>query len=240
VSQTLEIFREDDGHDAALFGTLRYTYFRDRLDRVFSCGRYELGPDGSPTNHLDVLQTQLSAEQIETMPRLTPGLVVRANLNGSPGWAFERRRLLLAACVYGHIQSLPWPRKSPTKQRVAKQTDVNPAQESLFADFADEEVAGLEALLAGVIRLDMETFVVAHSLEVVTHDMELVLGRPRHNVDGGKAWHWAENLLTTPPGDSERLVSPSPPPTDPDAEPDAPVKLRRSALERPNDAAGGA
>ncbi|MGZ3388900.1 MAG: hypothetical protein ACXVCF_04850 [Isosphaeraceae bacterium] len=42
TSRTLEMFSEPDGHDAALLGNMRFTYFRDRLDRVFSCARYEV------------------------------------------------------------------------------------------------------------------------------------------------------------------------------------------------------
>ena len=229
ISRTLDFFSEPDGHDAALLGNIRFTYFRDRLDRVFSTGRYEVRADGSPTDHLDLLYAELTEDQIDTMLQLAPGRVVRDDLNGSPGWNFEGRRFLLAACVYGQIGQLPWLRKSPTKQRVAKQRPVDANQDSLFAGVADEELAGLEELIAAAFRLDVETFVVAHSLDVVTENAELVFGRPRHNSDGGKAWHWSEDLLAAPPGDGGRRTDMTPKPTGPDAEPDAPVRLRPSA-----------
>ncbi len=225
----MEVFSEPDGHDAALLGNIRFTYFRDRLDRVFSTGRYEVRADGSPTDHLDLVYAELTQAEIDTMPQLAPGTVVLDDLNGSPGWRFEGRRFLLAACVYGQIGQLPWPRKSPTKQRVAKQRSVDPNQESLFIGLADEEMAGVEQLVAAAFRLDVETFVVAHSLDIVTEDAELVLGRPRHNSDGGNAWHWSEDLLVAPPGDGGRRTDVTPTPTGPDAEPDAPVRLRPSA-----------
>lgn len=44
TSRTLEIFSEADGRNAALLGNLRFTLFRNRLDRVFACDRYELQP----------------------------------------------------------------------------------------------------------------------------------------------------------------------------------------------------
>ncbi len=104
------------------------------------------------------------------------------------GWAFKGRRFLLASCAFGKLDELPWPRKSPTKQRVARQREPNPAQVSLFADAADAEIAGLEELLANTYRLDLDTFVVAHTLDSVSQGTELVVGRPLFNSGGGQAW----------------------------------------------------
>jgi len=147
TSRTLEIFSEPDGHDEALLGTLRFTLFRDRLDRVFACDRYELQPGSGATDHLNLLYAELSQEDIRTMPQLAPELMRRADLTGSPGWAIEGRRFLLAACAFGKLDSLPWPRKSPTKQRVAQQRQPNPAQASLFEGVADEEIAAWRSCL---------------------------------------------------------------------------------------------
>ena len=147
TSRTLEIFSEPDGHDEALLGTLRFTLFRDRLDRVFACDRYELQPGSGATDHLDLLYAELSQEDIRTMPQLAPDLLCRADLTGSPGWAIEGRRFLLAACAFGKLDSLPWPRKSPTKRRVAQQRQPNPAQASLFEGVADEEIAAWRSCL---------------------------------------------------------------------------------------------
>jgi hypothetical protein len=239
VSRTLEVFSEPDGHDAALFGNLRFTLFRDRLDRVFACDRYELQPGSAATDHLDLLYAELSQNDIQAMPQIVPDLVRRADLMGSPGWAIGGRRFLLAACAFGKLDSLPWPRKSPTKQRVARQPQPDPAQPSLFDDVADEEIAGLQELLAAAHRLDLETFVVAHTLESVSGDMELVFGRARLNNGGGEAWYWYQDLLTAPPADSgrhrgdTRLLPP-------DSVPDAPVRLRPRTSEQPAGRAGEA
>jgi hypothetical protein len=237
--RTLEIFSEPDGHDDALLGTLRFTLFRDRLDRVFACDRYELQPGSAATDHLDLLYAELSQEDIWTMPQLPPDLVRRADLTGSPGWAIQGRRFLLAACAFGKLDSLPWPRKSPTKQRVAQQCRPNPAQASLFEGVADEESAGLEELFAATYRLDLETFVVAHALDPMRRDMELVFGRARLNNGGGGAWHWYQDLLTTLPADGGRRRGGTPLPTGPDSVPDAPVRLRLRASEQPTDRACG-
>lgn len=237
--RTLEIFSEADGHDAALLGNIRFTLFRDRLDRVFACEAYDLRPNSAPTDHLDLLYAELSDDDVRTMPQLSQDLVRRDNLTGSPGWACEARRFLLASCAFGKLDELPWPRKSPTKQRVARQRPPNPAQSSLFADAADAEIAGLEELLARAYRLDLDTFVVAHTLDSVSHASELAFGRPVFNTGGGQAWNWRHDLLAAPPTDGGRLRDDGPAPTGPDSVPDAPVRLRRPADERPADRARG-
>lgn len=233
VSRTLEIYSEADGHDTTLLGNLRFTLFRDRLDRVFSCDRYELPAGSDASAHLDLLYAELSARDAETMPRLDPRLVRRADLTGSPGWATRGRRFLLAACESGRIASLPWPRRSVTKQRVAAQAQPGGwVQRSLFDGAADAEIAGLEALFAAEQRLDLDTFVVAHSLDPVLARSELVLGRARLNAGGGPAWHWREDLMAEGrPGGSRgrrRGIGPA----GPDRAPDAPVRLRKDRPDR--------
>jgi hypothetical protein len=75
---------------------------------------------------------QLSKRDIDTKPRLVAGLVRRSNLNGSPGWAHGATRFLLASGVFGKLDQLSWPRKSPTKQQVARQHNPEPPQPTLF------------------------------------------------------------------------------------------------------------
>jgi hypothetical protein len=238
TTRSLEIYSEPDGHDHALLGTIRFTTLRDRLDRVFACERYAV-QTGNDAADLDLLYAELSARDIDTMPRLDPGLVRRANLNGSPGWAVEGRRFLLAAGEFGKLRELPWPQKSPTKQRVARQPSPEPPQPSLFEGFALEELGGLEAAVTAEHELDLETFVVAHSLDLLSRQMELVFGRPRLNSGGGQAWHWHQDLLTMPGGGGGRRTDDAPRPTGPNSVPDAPVRLRRQAGEQRDNRASG-
>jgi hypothetical protein len=170
------------------------------------------------------------------MPQLAPGLVRRADLIGSPGWAIGPRRFLLAACPFGKLDTLPWPRRSPTKQRVARQPQLHPAQGSLFEDLADEEIAGLEELLRPTHQLDLDTFVVAHTLDPLSQNIELVFGRARLNDGGGQAWHWYQRLLTEPPAKGGQHRGESPQAIGHDSAPDAPVRLRR---EQPGGRASG-
>ena len=234
VSRTLADYSEDAGYDAAWLGNTRFTLFRDRLDRVFSFGKYALQVDADSTDGLDLVHVELTERDIETMPTISPGQVRRADLNHSPGWRFEDQRFLLASCKFGKVEVLPWPQKSPTKQQVAKQTNLDP-QPTLFDLFAGDELTGINSPVNET--LDVETFVVAHTLDAVSQKRELVIGRPRLNDGGGDAWHWSENLLTGPlPPDGQQDV---PKPTGPDSAPDAPVRLRRKA-ERGDVAGGGA
>lgn len=199
TTRSLETYSEADGHDAAWLGNTRYTLFRDRLDRVFACERYAVR-SGNDDADLDLLYDQLSERDIDTIPRLDAGLVRRANLNGSPGWACGERRFLLASCVFGKLDRLPWPQKSPTKQRVAGQRNPEPPQPSLFEGLDPEEIGGLEALLTAGQDLDLTTYVVAHSLDALSQQVELVFGRARLNAGGGQAWYWRHDLLGAPCG----------------------------------------
>jgi hypothetical protein len=239
VTRTLATFSEADGHDAALLGNLRHTLFRDRIDRVFACGRYELQAASTGTDHLDLLLAELSDDDVRSMPQIPPGVVRRADLTNSPGWAIGNTRFLLAACDFGKLGSLPWTQRSPTKQRVAMQTNPDPDQPSLFDDASDDELALLVDALADSRRLDMTTFVVAHTLDVVGHALEIVLGRPRLNHDGGAAWHWVEDLLSVPPSEGGHLHGAGPTPAGPEPVPDAPVRLRRPGDEQRNNRAKG-
>jgi hypothetical protein len=233
VARTLEDHSDAAGYNATSLGTNRFTLFRDRLDRVFAGGKYRL-PDGTDAGiSLDVLHAELSDADIGTMPRLTPGTVREANLKGSPGWAWHDWRWLLASCAFGKIDDLPWSRKSPTKQDVARQPNPDPDQRSLFEDAAEGEISGLEALAATPqLNLALDTFIIAHSLDPVSRDVQLVFGRPQFNHGGGTAWHWREDLFRTPPTEGQWRFDAGPTPIRPDLVPDAPVRLRRRATEQ--------
>jgi hypothetical protein len=103
---------------------------------VFACGAYDLQPGSAPTAHLDLLYAELAQEHVSSMPQLAPDLVARDNLTARPGWAIGGRRFLLASCAPGKLDSIPWPPKSPTKRRVARQRQPDPAQRSLFDDIS--------------------------------------------------------------------------------------------------------
>ncbi|MGH3766385.1 MAG: hypothetical protein ACRDTX_14755 [Pseudonocardiaceae bacterium] len=238
TTRALETYSEADGHDAAWLGNTRFTLFRDRLDRVFACERYAVH-SGDDDTDLDLLYDQLSEQDVDTMPRLDIRMVRRSNLNGSPGWAYNGTRFLLASGGCGKLDQLPWPQKSPTKQRVASQRNPEPPQPSLFEEFALEEIGGLVATLAATRDLDVTTYVVAHSLDPLSQQIELVFGRARLNSGGGQAWHWRQDLLGTPPTGGGRRTDDAPLPTGPNTVPDAPVRLRRPAEERRDERASG-
>ena len=224
--RALESYSEADGHDDAWLGNTRFTLFRDRLDRVFACQRYAVSADDALD--LDVLYAELSDQDLVTMPRLAPGLVRRSDLHGSAGWAYRDRRFLLASGEFGRLDTLPWLQKSLTKQLVAMQRNPDIRQPSLFEDFPAEEFGAIDAaLLAADRELDIVTYVVAHTLDADSGDMELVFGRPRLNLGGGPAWYWREDLRTVSLAGAGRQTKTAPVPVDPAWVPDAPVRLRR-------------
>ncbi|MBF6342858.1 hypothetical protein IU421_10885 [Nocardia cyriacigeorgica] len=220
--------------DRGWVGYTRFKLFEDRLDRVFACERYSVG-SGDRDVALDLLYSQLPKGEAGSMPRLEPGLVTRNNLNLSPGWAFGNKRFLLASAEFGKLRELPWPQKSPTKQKVASQVDPDPAQGALFDYPTDAELRDSGTLLSVETELDMTTFVVGHSLDPLGGNIELGFGRPRLNSGGGQAWLWLENLLALPPSTGGQRADTSPQPTPADVEPDAPVRLRRQGGTLPGE-----
>jgi hypothetical protein len=229
--RALESYSEADGHDAAWLGNTRFTLFRDRLDRVFACDRYAASAaDGLD---LDVLYAELSDQDLLTMPRLLPGLVRRCDLRGSAGWGYRGWRFLLASGEFGGLDTMPWLHRSTTKQLVALQRSPDIRQPSLFEtllgeDGAAEAFGGIDTVLLAADReLDLVTYIVAHSLDAFSGEIELVLGRPRLNLGGGPAWHWYQDLLTVPLPGAGRRPDADQVPADPTGVPDAPVRLRR-------------
>jgi len=185
-----------------------------------------------------VLYAELSDQDLMTMPRLLPGLVRRCDLRGSAGWGYRGCRFLLASGEFGGLGTLPWLHKSTTKQLVAVQRNPGVRQPSLFEAMlaetllaeggAPEAFGGIDAaLLAADGELDLVTYVVAHSLDAFSGEIELVLGRPRLNLGGGPAWHWYQDLLTVPLPGAGLRPSAGQVPSDPSGVPDAPVRLRR-------------
>ena len=242
--RSLETYCEADGHDPAWLGHTRFTLFRDRLDRVFCCARYAVpAADG----HLDrdVLYAELSERDLATMPHLAPGLVLRRDVRGSAGWSWRQHWFLIASAEFGRIDTLPWLEKSVTKQLVAAQPDPDHRQPSLFEDLLTDGVLpndllpeeGAEGtalpprldplLLAADRRLKLPTFIVAHSLDADTGEIELTFGRPCLNLRGGSAWYWRENLLDVPlPSVRRTELHPAAATDKLSAVPDAQVRLR--------------
>ncbi|MCK9929483.1 hypothetical protein MXD62_20250 [Frankia sp. Mgl5] len=74
--QTVHAFDPRTGHNQSWVVHTALRLFRDRLDRVFSCLDLPVDP----------LVAGLSPWDVQSMPRVTPGVVVRDDLNGSPAW----------------------------------------------------------------------------------------------------------------------------------------------------------
>lgn len=224
MRRVLADYSEDAGHDSAWVGMTRFVLLRDRLDRAFSSGRYQLTPGADLSTGLDLVHAELPPEDIATLPLISSGAVRRVNMNNSPGWQHGKIRWLIASAPHGGLDRIPWPQKSATKQSVARQPNPDP-EPSLFDDYDGEENGPTTGE-----TLDADTFVVAHTLDAISGHRELILGRPRLNDGGGNPWHWRENLLDAPPRGTRATRDPAPP-LPPDDVPDVEVRLR-SAEER--------
>ena len=220
VTRALDDYVPDAGYDEQWLGETRYTLFRDRLDRVFSCRNYDVGLGDAQAGR-DRLLAQLSPAEAAAMPRLAPGTVYRLDLQGSPGWVYGSCRLLLASAELGRFEQIAWTQKSPTKQAVARQLPSNADGQGVLFDLSnltdpdDPQTA-----------LDMDTFVVVHALHPITGEHELAIGLPRLNDRGGAAWHWLRPLSPPAPDDSG-WAGPHLEPTGPSTPVSDPVVKRR-------------
>ncbi|MCC3762668.1 hypothetical protein K3N28_06245 [Glycomyces sp. TRM65418] len=226
--------KPEAGHSRSLLGTTAHTLLCDRYDRVFSCEKFAL-PDGTAPTEADRQQlvAELSGFDATTMPQLPPGLVIRDNLNGSPGWRQGNVQFLLASAPDG-IDHIRWAERSPTKQRVAEssigQIPVDGDVPSLFGSNPSILIPSLEV----PAFTQVTTFIVAYWLDHDLNDFSLALGRSRMNRGGGSPWVWRVELTSTIIRDmDEKTIGDWEPISNDDVRSaDAPVRLRPSGADR--------
>ncbi|MCA2175813.1 hypothetical protein LDL08_06400 [Nonomuraea glycinis] len=228
VQHALDSYEPTTGHHQGWVGYTAWTILVDRLDRVFSCERFSVNPNDTFEVGEDLVAEGLLSGEYEAMPRLIPGLVVRDDLNGSPGWRYKEWRFLLQSFGGKDVDSIPWPQARPTKKAVATQPYpdemVLPGFEQLMAIDVLADV-----LKTPVSDLTVVTLVAAWAIDAHTKGSELHLGRPRYNRKGSEAWHWRVELRNGPP-DGRQGIDPIPatPPKSPSPQEvqDAEVTLR--------------
>ncbi len=240
-SQTQHSFDPDTGHGQAWVGFNAFTVLTDRLDRVFSLGRFALPGGFGARTGADVVAKGLGPGEFERMPPIERGVVLRDDVNGSPGWRHGRWRVLLQSYGNQDIDRIPWPQKSPTKQLVAQ--PVSPSSQ-LALPLGMLALPGEldESELFGPVDGDRDddengadgpvvNLVAAYAIDAVTEHSALHLGRPQLNRGGGLAWAWripldvdgAAGFLT---GSAEPDATGAGGQPEGPAVPDAPVRLR--------------
>ncbi|WP_329422384.1 hypothetical protein [Streptomyces sp. NBC_01268] len=234
--RTMDDYDPDTGHDRGWVGSTAHRLLVDRLHRVFSTGKHGVDSPESASAGLDLVAAGLAPGEHRKMPLITPGRVVWSPLTQSPGWRCGDWRFLLTSFGYGEINRIPWPQKSPTKQRVASQGQPAGWQDShptLFDEEPDTLAAAIEALREVDAELNATTLIVAHSIERELGIRELYLGRSRLNRGGGDAWYWRHDLLAANPGTPATKPTPTPlgPLPESSSIQDAPVRLRRQPSE---------
>jgi hypothetical protein len=223
--QALEDFTRGTGYGALTAGVGRYELIADRLDRVFSCGDYEVA-EGMESVGLDVLYDGLTERARLTMPVIPAGTVVRSNFRGSNGWSVGGFRFITHSFSPGGLGRIDWTQASKTLQAVSRQapddTELLTLLDVMLSIEQRNDLAAQDDLPAVV----MPTVVLMHALDRDTAERELAIGHSRYNDDVGGPWHWHEDLLSRPgPGQRPRVVPDAPAPTQ--QEPDVTVRLRK-------------
>ena len=219
-------FDPDSGLDQQWVGLTAHKYLINRQDRVFQCKGYAVPPGDGDVGR-DVLARGMHEDDFRRMPRLRPGLVERCDLNLSPGWRFGDWRWLMASSEYGRVDDIVWSHRSETKDRVARQPNLDDE----IGLFLLRELLPPAESLTEEQRLLRNTLVLAHTMDPDTGDTELYLGRARSNDDHGPAWAWKVDLLALPEtarGDDFVSTSDTLPAVDTGGT-DAAVRMRRSA-----------
>ena len=228
-ARVLGDYDPDTGHDQGWVGYTGYKLMCDRLDRVFACKKYAVASDDQESVGLDVLALGLDPGEMETRPRIKPGVVVRADVSGSPGWRFGPWTWLTASFSFGEGEFISWPAKSKTKRRVASQADPD----QLVLPFEELGLSEAVELIRDVVRTNETVLILAHSVDRYTGQGELILGRSALNPGGGNPWSWKSDLLGNAGGPgSARPIEPQMPtgPSGNDVA-DVPVRLRRGSDE---------
>ncbi|OLR91417.1 hypothetical protein [Actinokineospora bangkokensis] len=201
------------GHDQVWLGLTAHKLFCDRLDRVFHCRRYHVDPDGELVGR-DVLGDGLLSGELDAMPSVRPGVVLRADDHSSPGWRVDRWRWLVTSFPYEGVDRISWASKTPTKQRAAGRRPP----EDQFTLFT-----------LGESEIDDSVLFIAHAINSDATDSECWLGRPRSTEGGGRPWHWRERLVEPRPREAGRVWPVVGAPTGQRGVSDAEVQLKRVA-----------
>lgn len=236
--RTMQDYDPDTGHDQGWVGSTAHKLYCDRLNRVFSTGKYAVESPEVALAGLDTVAAGLAPGEYPKMPVIAPGVVTRSDVNGSPGWRCGEWRFLLASFVYGEIDRIPWQQKSPTKRRVASQNKPRGfIEQQPMLPLGDEFDPSLEAIVQALAEededVDVTTLIVGHSVERELGIRQLYIGRSRFNRGGGEAWYWKHDLLATnfgTPSTGTTPAAPGPLPGSSDVQ-DAPVRLRRETRE---------
>lgn len=201
------------GHDQGWVGITAHKFMIDRQNRAFQLGDFAVHPGEGHVGR-DVLADGILDSDFQTMPVIEPGMVLRADLNQSPGWMLGDWRWLMASFPYGEIDRIRWPQKrSMTKKVVARQPSTGDGDDGLFS-LAD--VPGFPPLesLEDTERLLRHTLVLAHAMDLETGETQVFLGRSRWNSDKGNPWVWKLDLSVPPTSAGRRPVDPIPDNTD--------------------------
>lgn len=230
-NQTIADYAPHHGHDKQWVGNTRYKVIQNRLDRVFAARDFAPRAGSSQAVSPDLLYAGLEQADIDAMPLLDVSTACRDDLNQSPGWTCAGYRILIASFTVGRIDEIAWTQKSTTKRRVAQQPNPDPMQETLFEE-TDLDPETYAMLVRADLKLDRETFVLAHALDADSNARELFIGRPALNVGGGAAWHWRYPLMTARSGNGGSTIDSDPAahsgsaPSTKSVQ-DAPVRLRK-------------
>lgn len=177
------------GHTNRLFGHIKRDLIIDRLDRTFQTGEYLYSYDPESANDDSRLYETLSDTEIDSMPKVEPGIVVRDNRRQSTKWRFKRYCIYLHSFGSNEFYDLNWcTQKSAIKREIAstpyKAGGATGTQ--LALDLDDEFLTASPKFTNFSTPTEVSLILAYRSL---ADSLAVGVGVPRNNTDGGTPWH---------------------------------------------------
>lgn len=174
------------GYNSRTFGNNFREILLDRLHRVFSTHAYTLPQDAAPNSGQDVVYAELSREEIETMPLISPGLITFSEVRQSPVWHYKEIRLFLQSAGSNSFDKMGW-NHSRVKREIAcapycPDTITSPLQTEidLFGKVHPNSTVPPNAI----------PLVFAYKVNQFEGLCGLTIGRPKDDTLKTGSWHW--------------------------------------------------
>lgn len=182
-----ETFHPAEGHTSRVKGSLKRDLIVDRVDRVFQTGEYIRSGDLDASTDDSRLYEALSVAEIDSMPKVKPGTVIRDDLGQSTRWVSGKYGIYPQSIGANDFSDWKWPQlRSKIKQEIAKtpqhtvdrpgvQLALN-LQPTVHTSNPTDPSSSTEISLILAYRSEADR-------------IEVGLGIPRYNNDGGSPWH---------------------------------------------------
>lgn len=184
-----ETFHPAEGHTHRVKGSLKLDLLVDRIDRVFQTGEYIYSGDLEASTDDSRLYESLSVTEIDSMPTIKPGTVIRDDLRQSTRWVCGNYCIYPQSFGATDFFDLKWSQlRSKIKQEIARTPHRTLDQPGVQLALALDLQPPVHTSNPTDPSSSTEISVIL-AYRSVADRIEVGLGVPRYNADGGSPWH---------------------------------------------------